>query len=201
MQVLYFLEPIRCAVQQHLCSKEFCLACELGLLFRMLDRSEGQSCQANNFLRAFRTLREAATLGLLLNWENEERKVNLGKLIQSWMCFVLQQLTQETDPQTQAPLIATPTTPSFKLLPDTPTTPMVQLGMRSFLDAEDEGWLPRISKEGALGGGGEVEDPSVIQGLFGSSVETLVKCRCGWSTITRRTELLFSLCYPHNSGR
>ena len=47
--------------------------------------------QASNFLRAFRTLREALTLGLLLN-EEEEDKADLSKLIQKWNTFVLQEL-------------------------------------------------------------------------------------------------------------
>lgn len=93
-QVLYFLEPVRCAMQNHLCPKEFCLACELGFLFRMLDHSDGRSCQASNFLRAFRTLREASALGLLLNWEGVEQRADYGKLIQNWNRFVLQQLNQ-----------------------------------------------------------------------------------------------------------
>ena len=96
VQVLYFLDPVRAAMQSHLCAKEFCLSCELGFLFRMLDRSDGRSCQASNFLRAFRTLREASGLGLLLNWGDEQlsKKVDLSKLIQSWTRFVLQQVSQ-----------------------------------------------------------------------------------------------------------
>ena len=50
-------------------------------------------------------------------------------------------------------------------------------------------------------GSNEVEQqPSVIHQLFGSEVETLIECRCGWSTMTKRTELLFSLFYQQGTG-
>ena len=50
--------------------------------------------QGTNFLRAFRTLREASALGLLISRGDEEQKADLGKLIQNWSRFVLQQLHQ-----------------------------------------------------------------------------------------------------------
>jgi len=73
------------------------MACELGFLFHMLDMSSGQTCQANNFLRAFRTIPQAAALGLVLNDVDESfGNANFPRLIQSWCRFVLQQMHQDT---------------------------------------------------------------------------------------------------------
>ncbi|XP_030589978.1 PAN2-PAN3 deadenylation complex catalytic subunit PAN2-like [Archocentrus centrarchus] len=100
IQVLYFLEPIRCLVQNHLCQKEFCLACELGFLFHMFDFSGGDPCQARNVLRAFRNIPDAKALGLILsNHEERTGKAKIGRLIQRWNRFILLQLHQETQEQ------------------------------------------------------------------------------------------------------
>lgn len=54
--------------------------------------------QANNFLRAFRTIPEAAALGLVLNDIDESfGNANFPRLIQSWFRFVLQQMHQVMD--------------------------------------------------------------------------------------------------------
>ena len=40
-------------MQNHLCHREFCLACELGFLFHMLDMSSGQTCQVRQVVHLF----------------------------------------------------------------------------------------------------------------------------------------------------
>jgi PAB-dependent poly(A)-specific ribonuclease subunit 2 len=109
-------------MQSHACDHEFCLACELGFLFHMLDQVgeifdfalcfalcfapsplcvfgpqvPGRNCQATNFLRSFRTVPQASGLGLILNEHTQDAaSTDILALIQSWHTFILTQIARD----------------------------------------------------------------------------------------------------------
>ncbi|RUS20974.1 LOW QUALITY PROTEIN: hypothetical protein BC937DRAFT_93946 [Endogone sp. FLAS-F59071] len=99
LQVLYFTLLLRHITKSHIgqpCSKGNCLCCELGFLFRMLDDSKGQNCQASNFLKAFSTIPQAAALDLF-EPDAPEPSLSHSRLIQNFTRFILEQLHQETN--------------------------------------------------------------------------------------------------------
>ncbi|KAK8037895.1 PAB-dependent poly(A)-specific ribonuclease subunit PAN2 [Apiospora phragmitis] len=68
LQVLFFNPAIRNPALQHAatgCFDEFCLLCELGFLFDMLQKAEGAPCHASNLLKIFSYQPQASSLGLL----------------------------------------------------------------------------------------------------------------------------------------
>ncbi|CAH2230052.1 jg20261 [Pararge aegeria aegeria] len=115
LQVLYHIPAVKAILLAHTCAKESCLSCELGFLFRMLDTSGGVPCQADNFLRAFRTVPEAAALGLIMPESGIDNQADLITLIQSWNRFMLQQIHSEIlearKKEKEMTLITQPTSP------------------------------------------------------------------------------------------
>ena len=97
LQVLYFTEPLRNVATSHiqsLCSHPKCFLCELGFLFRMLEASNGQNCQATNFCRTLTMSPKAAALSLF-EPDIPDSTFSYSGLIQSLARFLLEELHGE----------------------------------------------------------------------------------------------------------
>lgn len=203
LQVLYFIEPLRCTMKSHLCGCEFCLACELGFLFHMLDEQKGQTCQANNFLRAFRTIPEAAALGLILGDHDQlQGKVNLTRLIQNWQRFLHQQVHSETC--IREPIYVDVVPEELSIMDschqDTSGFFMVP-GYEESASESHSDELESVELSSEKPSTESVLQPnereiSIISRLFGTQIETVLRCRCGHKTRRETHSTLTNLSYP-----
>lgn len=76
------------------------LLSELGLLFDMLDKAQGQHCQALNFLKTLSQIPQANALGLILDdhkstTNNKRSLLSEGLLLQSFCRFLMEQIASE----------------------------------------------------------------------------------------------------------
>ncbi|OTB09293.1 hypothetical protein M426DRAFT_77218 [Hypoxylon sp. CI-4A] len=92
LQVMHYTPLVRNIALQHAataCVDELCLLCELGFLFDMLHKAEGEACQASNFTKTLSYHSEAGKLGLLEEEPHSSRTVMLQQLTR----FLLRQMT------------------------------------------------------------------------------------------------------------
>ncbi|WPG98468.1 pab-dependent poly(a)-specific ribonuclease subunit pan2 [Acrodontium crateriforme] len=92
LQVFRFTNVARNFALHHTardCRNENCLLCELGFLIDMLEKAQGQNCQATNFLKALSRQPGSTTLAIL-----EEHTINtpLTIMIQNLNRFLLNRL-------------------------------------------------------------------------------------------------------------
>ncbi|KAF2837605.1 PAB-dependent poly(A)-specific ribonuclease subunit PAN2 [Patellaria atrata CBS 101060] len=95
LQVFKFTPMLRNLALRHAatsCLFENCLLCEMGFLFDMLEKADGQNCQATNFLKTFSGLSNALSFGLI-----EEHAPNsaLTTMIQNFNRFILEKIVTE----------------------------------------------------------------------------------------------------------
>ncbi|KAK9492754.1 ubiquitin carboxyl-terminal hydrolase-domain-containing protein [Lipomyces doorenjongii] len=77
------------------CRSESCLLCELGFLFDMLSKAEGQHCRAYNFVRTLSSIPQASALGLLDDEASTNKQLPLGAMLQSFNRFLMERIGQE----------------------------------------------------------------------------------------------------------
>ncbi|XP_044730900.1 PAN2-PAN3 deadenylation complex catalytic subunit PAN2 isoform X2 [Chrysoperla carnea] len=211
IQVLYYIEPVRVALLTHTCNKEFCLSCELGFLFHMLDTSAGTPCQPGNFLRAFRTVPEASALGLILSDMHPEAKLktDLVRLIQSWNRFILHQMhyelleTRKRKIEEQQRLAARETKPFVYKETDFPSILGVQTSRRlrnhghaSAKTNEDDDTADD-SKDSDNCSGSKRDEETAISQLFGTKQLHINRClKCDHELTKESILLVCNLIYP-----
>ncbi|KAH9885476.1 PAB-dependent poly(A)-specific ribonuclease subunit PAN2 [Xylariomycetidae sp. FL2044] len=94
LQVMHYTPLIRNIALQHaatFCVHEECLLCELGFLFDMLDKAEGEACQASNLIKTLSYHRESGQLGLL----EEEPHGSHTAMLQQLTRFLLNKMAQD----------------------------------------------------------------------------------------------------------
>ncbi|ETI19337.1 hypothetical protein G647_09169 [Cladophialophora carrionii CBS 160.54] len=97
LQLYRFVPLLRNVAIQHAatsCVAGNCLLCEFGFLFDMLEKANGQNCQATNLLRAFGASREAANLSLFEHL-SAANVTPLSTNIQAVNRFFLKQMAQD----------------------------------------------------------------------------------------------------------
>ncbi|MCJ1380114.1 poly(A)-specific ribonuclease [Xylographa soralifera] len=90
LQLLKFTPLVRNVALHHTattCLYDTCLLCEMGFLFDMMEKAEGQSCQATNFLKTFSSIPEASNMGLL---EENSHHTPLTAMLQAACRFLLE---------------------------------------------------------------------------------------------------------------
>ncbi|RYP10340.1 hypothetical protein DL765_008150 [Monosporascus sp. GIB2] len=93
LQIMHYTPLIRNIALQHAataCVDELCLLCELGFLFDMLYKAEGDACQASNLTKTLSCHNEAARLGLL----EEEPHASRTAMLQQLTRFLLGRIDQ-----------------------------------------------------------------------------------------------------------
>lgn len=99
LQCIYFISRIKQQCIAHICFNEYCLTCELGLLYHMLDTSKKpNTIEPRNLLHTLKYLPECNALNLLDNtyqFNQGKNKLILSNKIQDFIRFMLEQLYKE----------------------------------------------------------------------------------------------------------
>eukprot|EP01132_Coremiostelium_polycephalum_P009743 gene9743-11964_t len=97
IQTLYFIPYIKSTLLNHLCTKNYCLSCELGFLFNMMDKSKGKNVDTSNFVRVLKQIPQATALGICISTESPsvEPPLPLPQLVSNLNRFLLEQLHKE----------------------------------------------------------------------------------------------------------
>ncbi|PWN52754.1 hypothetical protein IE53DRAFT_366908 [Violaceomyces palustris] len=199
LQALHYLSPFRALAKAHTlqnCPREYCLLCEAGFLFRMLEDAKGANCQATNFLRAFGNSQRATTLGLMDKDDSPSSDTAYSNLIQSFNRFMLDATSFESQPPSSGQARSKGSS----------SDPRQKRGSgngngngRAGQSLDGEASSPTSSGEQA-NGVGKNDAKSVVSALFSVSSTTRTTCvHCGRETHRNSVSHVVDLVYPRKA--
>ncbi|KAI1434270.1 PAB-dependent poly(A)-specific ribonuclease subunit PAN2 [Xylaria sp. CBS 124048] len=99
LQIMHYTPLIRNIALQHTataCNDEECLLCELGFLFDMLDKAEGEACQASNFTKTLNYQTDARSSKVLEEERHtyQERTSYRTMMLQDLTSYLLNKMSQ-----------------------------------------------------------------------------------------------------------
>lgn len=203
LQVFFYVHPLRRSLMSHICSKDFCLSCELGFLFHMLLQNDtNQPCQASNFLRSFRTVPEASGLGLVISDRNSNRTINLIRLIQNWNRFMLHQLHTELQRERNGKENGTNHEGDLSKLISSVNKRLEQATLAENEPKSDEAQAAEIQKDKYQfleneKTNGIIHEETEVSSLFGITQSVYHNClKCNAQKIKSNVVLVCNLMYP-----
>lgn len=183
--VFYFVSQLRVTLLNHLCLQEFCVTCEFGFLFHMLDVANGATVHATNLIRCLREVAASAKIDI---FDEAKCQCNLSHLIKKANTFFLSQihrelqakgtiastkrnLTQSADsPPTSDPKTSPPTSSSSSFSSSSSSS--------SSLSSSSSSASPSSSLQPPSSSSTSLSTPSstIIDQLFSTTLRTTVQC-------------------------
>lgn len=92
IQILFYCPQFREKLLHHLCSKEFCISCEIGFLFHSMEKMDGKITPNSNLLKTLRHIPDNGRRNFL---QYQTKNSPFSTLLSDSLDFILDQIRRE----------------------------------------------------------------------------------------------------------